>query len=56
MTPYLIRRLLLSIPTLIVISALIFTILALAPGDPMAAFATDPSMSEEVRQDRKSVV
>jgi len=50
MTPYLIRRLLLSIPTLIVISALIFTILALAPGDPMAAFATDPSMSEEVRQ------
>ncbi|MFN8439443.1 MAG: ABC transporter permease [Caldilineaceae bacterium] len=50
MTPYLIRRLLLSIPILIVISALIFTILALAPGDPMSAFATDPSMSEEVRQ------
>jgi peptide/nickel transport system permease protein len=35
---------------LLAISALIFTILALAPGDPMAAFATDPSMSEEVRQ------
>ena len=50
MTPYLIRRILLSIPILLVISALIFTILALAPGDPMAAFATDPSMSEEVRQ------
>lgn len=50
MTPYLIRRILLSIPILLAISALIFTILALAPGDPMAAFATDPSMSEEVRQ------
>lgn len=50
MTSYLIRRILLSIPILLVISALIFLVLALAPGDPLSAFATDPSMSEEVRQ------
>jgi peptide/nickel transport system permease protein len=50
MSQYLVRRLLGAIPTLLVISALIFSILALAPGDPMAEFATDPSMSAEVRQ------
>lgn len=50
MTLHIVRRLLFSIPTLLVISGIIFSILALAPGDPMAAFATDPSMSPEVRE------
>ncbi|HEU4325167.1 MAG TPA: ABC transporter permease [Roseiflexaceae bacterium] len=50
MSHYLVRRLLGAIPTLLVISMLIFGILALAPGDPMAEFATDPSVSAEVRE------
>ena len=50
MTTYIVRRILFSVPILIVISVVIFGILALAPGDPMAAFATDPSMSPEVRE------
>jgi len=39
MTRYIIRRLLTAIPTLIAISMVIFTILALAPGDPMVLAA-----------------
>lgn len=50
MTRYLIQRLLTAIPTLIAISLAIFLILALAPGDPLSEFATNPSMTEEVRE------
>jgi len=50
MTQYLIRRILISIPTLIAISIVIFTILALAPGDPLAEFAMNPAVPPEVRQ------
>ncbi|AFY79336.1 ABC-type dipeptide/oligopeptide/nickel transport system, permease component [Pleurocapsa sp. PCC 7327] len=50
MLQYLTRRLLISIPTLIAISIVIFTILALAPGDPMGEFASNPSITEEVRE------
>lgn len=50
MSQYLLRRVLGAIPTLLVISLLIFGVLAFAPGDPMAAFATDPSLSAEVRE------
>lgn len=49
MTPYLLRRIVVLIPILLVISVFIFSILALAPGDPMAAFAADPSITAEVR-------
>jgi peptide/nickel transport system permease protein len=56
MTKYLIKRLLISLPTLIAISVVLFAILALAPGDPMAEFATNPSITEEVRENiRKSL-
>lgn len=56
MPQYLIKRLAFSIPTLIVISIIIFLILALAPGDPMSEFATNPSITEEVRENiRKSL-
>lgn len=47
---YLFKRLFTSIPTLIAISIVIFTILALAPGDPMGEFATNPSITTEVRE------
>ncbi len=50
MTPYIIRRLLTAIPTLIAISIVVFLILALAPGDPMGEFATNPSITAEVRE------
>ncbi|NJK62702.1 MAG: ABC transporter permease [Synechococcaceae cyanobacterium SM2_3_1] len=50
MTRYLLQRLLISLPTLLAISAVIFGILALAPGDPMGEFATNPALTAEVRQ------
>ena len=56
MNRYLIKRLLISIPTLIAISVVIFTVLALAPGDPLGEFATNPSLTAEVRENiRKSL-
>jgi peptide/nickel transport system permease protein len=39
---YLIRRLLIAIPSLLGISVLLFTVLALAPGDPFEELATNP--------------
>lgn len=50
MARYLLYRLLSSIPTLIAISVVIFAILALAPGDPMSEFASNPSITAEVRE------
>ena len=50
MVKYLIQRILISIPTLIAISIVIFTILALAPGDPMGEFALNSGITAEVRE------
>jgi peptide/nickel transport system permease protein len=47
---YILRRLLVSIPTLIGISMVLYAILALAPGDPLSQFAADPSVPPEVRE------
>ena len=45
-----------TIPTLIAISVIIFTILALAPGDPLGEFASNPAITAEVRENiRKSL-
>src|ERR1700716_386569 len=46
---YLVRRVLLAIPTLLVISFVLFAVLPLAPGDPLAQFAANPSVPPEVR-------
>jgi peptide/nickel transport system permease protein len=46
---YLIRRLLIAIPSLLGISVVLFTILALAPGDPFEELATNPAIPPEVR-------
>jgi peptide/nickel transport system permease protein len=55
MTQYIIRRVLIAIPTLLVISFVVFAILALAPGDPLAQFALNPAVPESVRENiRKS--
>jgi peptide/nickel transport system permease protein len=53
MSQYILRRSLLAIPTLLVISLVIFAILALAPGDPMSQFANNPSVTAEVRENMK---
>ena len=46
---YLLRRLLIAIPSLLGISIVLFTVLALAPGDPFGELATNPSIPPEVR-------
>ena len=50
MGQYIIRRVLIAIPTLLIISFIIFAILALAPGDPLAQFALNPAIPESTRQ------
>jgi peptide/nickel transport system permease protein len=49
MSRYLLRRLLISIPVLAGISLILFTILAMAPGDPFEELATNPNVPAEVR-------
>jgi peptide/nickel transport system permease protein len=46
---YILRRLLIAIPTVAVISFVVFAILALAPTDPLASFGADPRVPPEVR-------
>src|SRR4029434_9681830 len=47
---YLIRRLLLAIPTLLLISFVLFAVLSLAPNDPLSQFAANPAVPAEVRE------
>ena len=49
MSQYLIRRLLVALPSLLGISVVLFTVLALAPGDPFEELATNPNIPPEVR-------
>ena len=46
---YLAKRLLIAIPSLLGISIILFTVLALAPGDPFGELATNPAVPPEVR-------
>src|SRR5438477_4187038 len=48
MPKYLLRRALISIPVLLGISVVLFTILALAPGDPFEELATNANVPAEV--------
>lgn len=49
MGTYILRRLLVAIPSLLGISVVLFTVLALAPGDPFEELATNPNVPPEVR-------
>ncbi len=49
MGAYLLRRLLIAVPSLLGISVVLFTVLALAPGDPFEELATNPNVPPEVR-------
>ena len=46
---YIIRRLLIAIPSLLGISVVLFAVLAMAPGDPFEELATNPAVPPEVR-------
>ncbi len=50
MTQYLIRRLIISVVTLIAISMVVYGVLSLAPGDPLGEFANNPGVPVAVRQ------
>ncbi|MFG3592231.1 ABC transporter permease [Bradyrhizobium sp. RDI18] len=48
MRQYILRRLLIAVPSLLGISLVLFTVLALAPGDPFAELVTNPNVPPEV--------
>jgi len=50
MRQYVLRRLLIAVPSLLGISLVLFTVLALAPGDPFAELVTNPNVPPEVAQ------
>lgn len=56
MTQYLIRRLLIAVPSLLGISVVLFTVLALAPGDPFEELATNPAIPPEVRMNLRATL
>jgi peptide/nickel transport system permease protein len=49
MARYLLRRLLIAVPSLVGISVVLFVVLALAPGDPFEELATNPNVPPAVR-------
>src|SRR5205809_1671092 len=54
MSRYLLRRALVSMPALLGISVVLFTVLALAPGDPFEELATNPNVPPEVRMNLRA--
>ncbi len=50
MGSYILRRMLIMVPSVLGISVVLFTVLALAPGDPFEELATNPAVPAEVRQ------
>jgi peptide/nickel transport system permease protein len=48
MSRYLLRRLLVMVPSILGISIVLFTVLALAPGDPFEELASNPNVPPEV--------
>ena len=49
MGSYILRRLLIALPSLLGISVILFTVLALAPGDPFEELAQNPNVPPDVR-------
>jgi peptide/nickel transport system permease protein len=50
MANYLLRRLIVAVPSLLGISLILFVLLALAPGDPFGELASNPNIPPEVRE------
>lgn len=49
MSQYILRRLMIALPSLLGISLVLFVVLALAPGDPFSELATNPNVPPEVQ-------
>src|ERR1700739_1911993 len=49
MSRYLLRRLLIAVPSLLGISVVLFVVLALVPGDPFGELASNPNVPPAVR-------
>ena len=56
MATYFLRKVLYAIPSLLGISFIIFAVLSLAPGDPLAEFAANPEVPAEVRENIKETL
>src|SRR3989442_3320203 len=54
MSKYVLRRILILLPVLAGISVVLFTILAMAPGDPFEELATNPNVPPEVRMNLRA--
>jgi peptide/nickel transport system permease protein len=54
MAKYALRQLLITIPVLCGISLVLFTIIAMAPGDPFEELATNPNVPPEVRMNLRA--
>jgi peptide/nickel transport system permease protein len=54
MGQYLLRRLMIAVPSILGISVILFTVLALAPGDPFEELATNPNVPAEVRMNLRA--
>src|SRR2546427_12198985 len=54
MSKYVLRRILILLPVLFGISAVLFTILVMAPGDPFEELATNPNVPPEVRMNLRA--
>src|SRR6266404_5565733 len=54
MSRYVIRRLLIAVPVIFGISVVLFTILAMAQGDPFEELATNPNVPPEVRMNLRA--
>jgi peptide/nickel transport system permease protein len=50
MSKYVLRRLLIAVPALLGISVVLFSVLALAPGDPFQELAANPNVPAEIAQ------
>lgn len=50
MLRYILRRILGAVPTLLAISAVIFLVVALSPGNPLGELANNPAITPEVRE------
>src|SRR5574343_1991814 len=55
MLAFLLRRLLATLPVLLVVSVLVFLMLRLTPGDPAAVLAGDAASAEQIAQIRTNL-
>jgi peptide/nickel transport system permease protein len=54
MSKYVLRRLVIAVPVMFGISLVLFTVLALAPGDPFGELASNPNVPREIAQELRT--